>query len=116
MLLNDYDSTFDELLHRNEEVTIHVKRFAKTYVRGIQMYYLWQPLFLWEFFNRKMLPYNLRINDLLKLPETRTSRYGNESLSFWGSMVWNRLPDIYKAAKSCYELRGENQKSEGIWM
>ena len=45
VLLNDFDSTFEELLHRNDEVTIHVKKFAKIYVRGIQMYYLWQPLF-----------------------------------------------------------------------
>ena len=45
VLLNDFDSTFEELLHRNEEATIHVKKSAKTYVRGIQMYYLWQPLF-----------------------------------------------------------------------
>ena len=45
VLLNDYDSTFEELLHRNVEVAIHVKKIAKTYVRGIQMYYLWQPLF-----------------------------------------------------------------------
>ena len=52
------------------------------------------PSFLWEFFNVKMLPYSLRINDLLQLPTTRASRYGNESHSFWGSMVWNGLPDI----------------------
>ena len=45
VLLNDYDSTFEELLHRNEEITIHVKKFAKTYVRGKQMYYIWQLLF-----------------------------------------------------------------------
>ena len=40
VLLNDFDSNFEE----HEEVTIHVKKFAKTYVRGIQMYYLWKPL------------------------------------------------------------------------
>ena len=44
VLLNDFDSNFEELLHRNEEVTIHVKNLQKTYVRGIQMYYLWKPL------------------------------------------------------------------------
>ena len=46
VLLNDFDSNFEELLHRNEEVTCKgtCKKFAKTYVRGIQMYYLWKPL------------------------------------------------------------------------
>ena len=67
------------------------------------MHYLWQPLLSVGVLHSKDA--SMRINDLLQLPKTRTSRYGNESLSFWGSMVWNRLPDIYKAAKSCDEFK-----------
>ena len=105
VLLNDFDSTFEELLHRSEEVTIHVKNLQKLMLEVYKCITSGNPSFLWEFFNRKMLPYNLRINNLLQLPKTRTNRYGNESLSFWGSMVWNRLPDKYKAAKSCEEFK-----------
>ena len=105
VLLNDFDSTFEELLHRNDEVSIHVQNVQKLMLEVYKCITSGNPSFLWEFFNRKMLPYNLRINDLLQLPKTRTSRYGNGSLSFWGSMVWNRLPDIYKAAKSCDEFK-----------
>ena len=105
VLLNDFDSTFEELLHRNEEVIIHVKNLQKLMLEVYKCITSGNPSFLWEFFNRKMLPYSLRINDPLQLPKLRTRRYGNESLSFWGSMVWNRLPDIYKAAKSCDEFK-----------
>ena len=98
-------ATFEELLHRNEEVTINVKNVQKLMLDVNKCITSGNPSFLWEFFNRKMLPYNLRINGLLQLPKTRTSRYGNESLSFWGSKVWNRLPDIYKAVKSCDEFK-----------
>ena len=116
MLLNDFDSTFEELLHRNEEVTIHEKNVQKLMLEVYKCNTSSNPSFLWEFFNQNMLPYNLRINDLLQLPKTRTSSCGKESLSFWGSMVWNRLPDIYKAAKSCNEFKMKTQKLEGIWM
>ena len=113
MLLNDYDSTFEELLHRNEEVTINVKNLQKLMLEVYKCITSGNPSFLWEFFNRKMLAYNFRINDLLQLPKTRTSRYGNESLSFWGSIVWNRLPDIYIAAKSCDEFKMKIRRWRG---
>ena len=105
VLLNDFESNFEELLHRNEEVTIHEKNLQKLMLEVYKCITTGNPSFLWDFFNRKMLPYNLRINNLLQLPKTRTNRYGNKSLSFWGSIVWNRLPDKYKAAKSCEEFK-----------
>ena len=37
---------------------------------------------LWEFFHRKVLLYNIRINCLLQLPKTRTDKYRNESCCF----------------------------------
>ena len=63
------------------------------------------PSSLWEFFNKKALPYSLRINNFLQLPNTRTKKYGNESLSFRGSILWNQLPDQYKAAKTDHEFK-----------
>ncbi len=105
VLLNDFDSSFEELLHKNGEITIHVKNLQKLMLEVYKCITSGNPSFLWEFFNRKMLPYNLRINDLLQLPKTRTNKYGNESLSYRGSMVWNRLPDQYKAAKSDDEFK-----------
>ena len=78
---------------------------SKTHARGIQMYDLSEPLLLWEFFNKKVLPYSLRINNLIQLPSTRTKKYGSESLSFRGSIIWNQLPNQYKAAKTDNEFK-----------
>ena len=63
------------------------------------------PPSLWDFFNRKLLPYNLRINNLLQLPKTRTNKCGNEFPSFRSSIVLNLLPEKYKAAKSDNEFK-----------
>ena len=54
---------------------------------------------------QQVLPFSLRINNLLQLPNTKTKKYGNESLSLRGSIIWNQLPDQYKAAKIDNEIK-----------
>ena len=84
VLLSDYDSIFEELLYRNEEVIIHEKNLQKLLLEVYRCVTSGNLSFLWEFINRKILPYTLRIKNLLQLPNTRTKKYGNEYLSFRG--------------------------------
>ena len=72
VLLNDYTSSFEELLHRNEEVTIHDKNLQKLILQVYRCMTFANPSFLCEFFNKQVLPYSLRINNLLQLPNTGT--------------------------------------------
>ena len=87
VLVNDYDSSFEEFLHRNEEVIIHEKNLQKFMLEVYRCVTSGNLSFLWELFNRKMLPYTLRIKNLLRLPNTRTKKHGNEPLSFRGSII-----------------------------
>ena len=99
VILCDYDSSFEELLHKNEEVTIHKNNLQKLMLEVYRCVTSGNTSFLWELFNWKILPYTLRIKSLLQLPNTRTKKYGNGSLTFRGSIIWNQLPDQYKATK-----------------
>ena len=76
VLLNEYTSSFEELLHRKEEVTIHDKNLQKLILEVYRCMTSANPSFLWEFFNKKVLPYSLRVNNLLQLPSTRTKSMG----------------------------------------
>ena len=49
-----------------------------------------------EFFDLEVTPYSLRINNILRLPKTNTSRYGTEALFFKGSIIWNTVPNQCK--------------------
>ena len=40
--------------------------------------------------------YDLRSKQLLKLPETSTSRYGTQAPCFKGSLIWNTVPNKFK--------------------
>ena len=47
--------------------------------------------FMWSYFEEKLMPYNLRDGSKLVSPETKSSRFGINSLQFRGSLIWNNL-------------------------
>ena len=93
ILLNDYTSTYNELLHRVNECTIHQKNLQKLMLEVYNSLTQQNPSFLWDMFHKKDNKYNLRSKNLLMLPPTKTTTYGNDSLSFRGSILWNFLPN-----------------------
>ena len=57
---------------------------------------------MWDMFHEKSGQYDLRLKNLLMLPQTSTIRYGNDSIVFRGSILWNYLQnDIKNAASVC---------------
>ena len=100
VLLDDYESTFEELLHKRGECTKHTRNLQRLMLEVYKCLTSGNPTFLWDFFKRKPVKYNLRVKDLVQLPDTRTLRYGNDSLAFRGSKLWNTLPDKIKSANS----------------
>ena len=54
------------------------------------------PPIMKDFFDLKNTRYDFRSKQLLKLPETSTSRYGKQALCFEGSLIWNTVPNKYK--------------------
>ena len=49
-----------------------------------------------DFFDLENTRYDPRSKQLLKLPETSTSRYGTRALCFKGSLIWNTVPNKFK--------------------
>ena len=91
VLHGDYTSTFEELLARSEEITIHCRNIQKLMVEIYKCTNAISPSILSEFFTTKDVKYNLRIKNLLQLPKVKTSSYGQSLLSFRGSILWNTL-------------------------
>ena len=54
------------------------------------------PSLVWEFHEKKHVTYDLRIKNLCKLPQIKTQGYGQESLTFGWSFLWNTLDDTIK--------------------
>ena len=97
ILFNDYDSSFDELLERSESVKIHVQNLNKLMIEIYKTMNNFNPLYIWEFHEENVVKCDLRTKNICQLPKTRTIRFGIESLSFRGSLLWNTLSDQIKA-------------------
>ena len=97
VLLDDYGSTFDELLQKRGEHTIHTKKLQTLLLEVYKCLTSKNHSFLWDLFERRPTNYNLRKRISSKY---QTVRYGLNSLRFRGSMLWNTLPDIIKSAKN----------------
>ena len=57
-------------------------------------------MFMWDKFKRRETTYDLRVKDLLELPNTKTTSYGINSILFRGSILWNSIPDVVKKNQS----------------
>ena len=107
ILLKDYDSTFDELLEKSESVKIHDQNLQKLMIEIYKTMKNLNPSYIWEFHERKVVKYDLRTKNLCRLPKTRTTKFGIESLSFRGSLLWNSLCDTIKALPSVAAFKRE---------
>ena len=68
---------------------------------------------MWKYFVKKDIPYNLRTNELCQVPLTKTQRYGINSLSFTGSLMWNTLDDGIKLATFLKNFRTQKRSWDG---
>ena len=96
ILYKDYESPFETLLTRSDSFYIHVRNLQKLMTEIYKSINHLNPSLIWEFHEKKHVNYNLRIQNLCKLPQINTQSYEQESLSFRGSILWNALDDSVK--------------------
>ena len=106
-LYRDYESTFEELLDRGDTKTTHKKNLQNLMIEIYKSMNHLNPEYMWDFFVKKDVPYNLRTKELCKLPSVISQRYGINSLSFRGSLLWNTLSDDLKLTTSLVKFKKE---------
>ena len=102
-----YESSFEALLTRSGSNSIHVKNLQKLMLEIFKTMNGLNPPLAWEFHERKHVTYNLRIQNLCKLPAIKTMNFGLDSISFRGSFLWTTLDDGIKREKAlaCFQKR-----------
>ena len=70
VLLDDYGSTFDELLQKRGEHTIHTKKLQTLLLEVYKCLTSKNHSFLWDLFERRPTNYNLRKKDLVQVPNS----------------------------------------------
>ena len=82
ILYEDYESSFETLLAQSCSNRIHIKNLQKLMTEIYKSMNHLNPSLVLEFHEKKTISYNLRIQNLCKLPTSKTLGFGIDSLSF----------------------------------
>ena len=107
-------SSFEELIERDNTKTIHTKNLQKLMIEVYKSLNHLNPEYMWELFVKKDVQYNLRTKELCKLPSVSSQRYGLNSLSFRGSLLWNTIDDEIKLSPSLEVFKKKVRSWSGI--
>ena len=114
ILYRDYESTFDEFLERDNTKTTHSKNLQKLMIEVYKSLNHLKPEYMWKFFVKKDVQYNLRTKELCKLPSVSSQSYGLNSLSFRGSLLWNTIDDEITLSPSLKKFKKKIRSWNGI--
>ena len=96
----DFGASLDSLLDKDQCRTIHVQNLRALMVEIYKSLNNLNPSFMRDLFQTKTPRYNLRSGLILELPETKSHKFGVNSLIFRGSLTWNSLSPSLKSATS----------------
>ena len=105
IVYNNYDKSYHGLLNFSNDVSIYQKHIQFLAIEVYKSLMNINPEFMWEFFNKNPLQYNLRKGDIVYLLPARSSCNGISSLAFRGSLLWNSLPCNVKQSHNLEEFK-----------
>ena len=91
---NDRTSTFEELLNKDNSVSIHHRNLPVLITELYKVKGNMAPEILNQIFQNRTSSYNLRINSSFAV------YHGTESLSFLGPKIWELVPEVAKQSGS----------------
>ena len=109
----DFTLDLPQLLNLSGCSSIHTRHLQALMREVYQSINHESPQLMWDLFCVKNMPYNLRGQLLVKLPSARTSTYGTNSLLFKSSILWNTLPNEFKALKSTLAFKEKIKEWQG---
>ena len=107
IVYNDTITSFEELLVKDKTFTIHHQNIQSL---AIEIYKAMNNLpggNLSEFFVRNNHNYNLRSRSELTVPSINTVFKGQNSISYFGSVIWNSIPAELREINSFQVFKSE---------
>ena len=110
------DSDHEDLLLRDNSVTIHQRKLQFLMTEIFKTIHGLNPSFMKELFimeetcynlSMEETCYNLRCQYRMKVPKVTSTKYGLDTLSFRGCQIWNTLPSEFKCLCSVPKLKEE---------
>ena len=111
VIYNDKKSTFKELLCLDNSVTIHERNLQRLAIELYKVHNNIAADIVSEIFPvRHETFYNTRNNSYFLRPRINTSRFGRETVSYLGPVLWDMIPTEYKNKSSLFEFKNVIKK------
>ena len=104
IVYNDKQSTFHELLMRDNSVTIHQNNIRKLAIEIFKVKNNFSPEIMHDVIEIVDSSYNLRRDTIFKKRNIRTVRYGTETIAFIAPKIWDILPNECKTSTNLQQL------------
>ena len=92
MVYDDYTTTFEELLERDNSFSIHHQNIQTLMIEIYKAINNFPGATIKDLFTRVDYTYSLRRNQDVTIPRVNTSLKGQNSIRYLGAIIWNSLP------------------------
>ena len=99
--------SYEELLYLRRKKKIHTQNLQILMVEVSKCLNNISLPFTRDYFKQKITAYHLRNTQLLELSKCRTKTYGLNTILFKGAILWNKLPNHFKEAKSLIHFKNK---------
>ena len=101
LVYEDYVTSFEQLLIKNESVTMHQKNIQRVAILMYKVKHDLCPSFIKDIFQCREKVHNTRLNSHFLRPSVSTVSWGDLSLRIFGPVVWDKMiPDEFKKIES----------------
>ena len=94
-ILDEETSTFKDMLSRNNDSTIHVKKIQNLMTEFYKHLYGLSAPIMKEAFKKRVFKYNLQSCKVTLLPNPETKKYGTDTVGYKAAQTWRMLPSRY---------------------
>ena len=109
IIYNDKQSSFTELLNKDNSVSIHIRNIQRLAIEMFRFYNGLSPPLMSNMFKLKAEnSYNLRQVSEFSRPIVKSVYHGTESISYLGPKIWDILPEKLKNIETMNNIAGKN--------
>ena len=105
VVLNDYSSSYRNLLDRVSKPTLYVSRLKTIAIEAYKCKANENPDYINVMLNPLIKPYNLRGGLRAEQPKVNTTSCGLHSFTYQVAKLWNEMPSYIKEATSLHNFK-----------
>ena len=107
LVYDDYTSTFEELLKKDESLVFHHRNIHQLAIEMYKVKNKLSPIFMQELFTHNPA----RGKDRFLQPNVKGVAYGEKSLRRFGPIIWNQM--LPESLKTCVSLESFKESIKG---